>query len=256
VKKFIVVILLTASSVFLLTLASCSKPSPKAQVMVAFVIDDWGWNKKYIDLALSIERPLAISILPNLPYSGYVAEKFRDSEIGHDIILHLPLESESNRAAEADTIRVDMDKKTMLSILEKDLAGLPMAVGVSNHQGSKATKDKELMKSVLDKIKKENLFFFDSLTTPDSACSKIAGDIKLKFAERDVFLDITNQSDPKNIESYVRGQIRELAGVALKKGRAIGVGHNKKTTLNVLKELIPELEGKGIKVVPLREMIK
>ena len=87
-------------------------------------------------------------------------------------------------------------------------------------------------------------------------CSFIAHNIKLKYAKRDVFLDLTDQTDLGYFAAYIRGQIRELANIAKKEGRAIGVGHNKKATLEVIKEMIPELEGEGIKIVPLKTLVR
>lgn len=224
--------------------------------LIAFVIDDWGYNKRNIDLVLDIRRPLTISILPNLQYSDYVAKEIAKDSNMHDIILHLPLESETNIAAEIDTIRSSMKEDRIASILEKDIESIPGVIGVSNHQGSLATKDERVMGIILTELKKKELFFLDSLTIPDSACSYIAHDIGLKCALRDVFLDITDQTDLENFETYIRKQIRELAAIALKRGSAIGVGHNNKTTLNAIKDAIPELEKQGIKIVPLKTLVR
>ena len=94
------------------------------------------------------------------------------------------------------------------------------------------------------------------MTTPNSACPGIARDIGLRYAQRDVFLDLTDQTDMEHFESYIRKQIQELADVAIENGRAIGVGHNKKITLEVIKDSIPGLEKQGIKIVPLKELVR
>lgn len=244
------VVLLIAGTIFMLY------RSARPKGLVAFVIDDWGYNNRYVDLVLEIDRPLTISILPNLRYSKYIAEEIKKNTSVHDIILHLPLESKSNTAAELDTIRSSMDEDNIISILKKDIESIPGIIGVSNHQGSKATKDKRIMGTVLGELKKRKLFFLDSLTTPDSVSSFIAHNIGSKYAVRDVFLDLTDQTDLEHFASYIRGQIWELASVAKENGMAIGVGHNKKTTLEVIKEIIPELEKEGIKIVPLKTLTR
>lgn len=221
---------------------------------VAFVIDDWGYNDRNIDLLFEIERPVTISILPNLRYSNYVAEAVSKGGKNYDIILHLPLEAKSDEAPEVNTIRCNMKKESVVSILDKDIKDIPGIIGVSNHQGSKATEDERVMRIILGELKNKGLFFLDSLTTPDSVCQDIAGNIKLKFARRDVFLDLTDQTDLRHFESYIKRQIQELASIAVKEGSAIGIGHNKRTTLKVIKNMIPVLEKQGIKVVPLKEL--
>ena len=227
---------------------------PKA--LVAFVIDDWGYNQRNIEFISHTERPLTISILPNLRYSDEITEAVRKNSNMCDIMLHLPLESKSSRAAEIDTIRCNMEKDEVLSILDKDIKCFPGLIGVSNHQGSKATEDETLMRIVLTDLKERRLFFLDSMTTSNSACPGIARDIGLRYAQRDVFLDLTDQTDMEHFESYIRKQIKELADAAIEKGRAIGVGHNKKITLEVIKDSIPGLEKQGIKIVPLKELVR
>ena len=230
--------------------------SNKPKGLVALVIDDWGYNRRNIELLLQIDRPLTISILPNLPYSDYVAKAVRQRSEIYDIILHLPLESKTNIAAERDTIRSSMGDDEILSLLKDKIESIPGVIGVSNHQGSKATEDKRVMKLIFDELKERRLFFLDSITTPNSVCQRLSRDIGLKYAERDVFLDITDQTDLKNFDSYIKGQIQELASIAVTEGSAIGIGHNRRVTLEVLKDVIPQLEQQGIKIVPLKTLIR
>lgn len=228
----------------------------KPTAIVSFVIDDWGYNKANLDLLLEIQRPLTISVLPNLRYSNEIIEEVREKNKLHDIILHLPLESKSNVAAEINTIRCDMDDDLITSILETNLKSMPDIIGVSTHQGSKATKNKRVMKIVLNELKKRKLFFLDSLTTPDSVCQNISRDINLRFAKRDVFLDLTDERNSKQFETYIKRQIQKLVNVAKKKGKAVGIGHNKRITLKVIRDSIPRLEKEGIRIVPLKELVR
>lgn len=224
--------------------------------LVAFVIDDWGYNRRNIDLVFQIERPLTLSILPNLYYTDYIAEAVRKKGDMYDMILHLPLESKGRAAAETTTICCDMSEVQIISILQDNIKDIPGIVGVSSHQGSKATENEKVIRVILNELKKRDLFFLDSLTTPNSVCPAIAKEIGIKCAQRDVFLDLTDQTDSENFEAYIRGQIRELASIAIAEGRAIGVGHNKRATLEVIRDIIPELEKEGIKIVPLKELVR
>ena len=251
-KIFIIGAIIFAIFTFALILYKSTRPKPA----VAFIIDDWGYNKRYIDLVSEINRPLTISILPNLRYSRYVAEEISKRSEMYDIILHLPLESKSNRTVEANTIRCEMDKEKILSILDSDIESVPGLVGVSNHQGSKATEDERVMKVILEELRKRELFFVDSFTSPDSVCLDVTKSLGIKFASRDVFLDITDQTDLENFESYIKGQIQELADLAVETGSAIGVGHNIETTLRVIKESIPDLEKQGIRIEPLKKLVR
>lgn len=255
-KKYILLAVTAALIVSTVIIVFSVHKSKATKGRIAFIIDDWGYNKNIVGLLFEIDRPVTAAVLPNLRYSKDIAEEINKEDNMYDVILHLPLESKSNKAAEPNTIRDDMSASEVEALLERDMKGVPGIIGISSHQGSKATEDIRLMTLILNDCKKRNLFFVDSLTTPDSVCSKIARDIGLRFAERDVFLDLTDQADQRHFEAYIKNQIKELARIALANKTAIGIGHTKPATLRAIKESIPELEKQGIKIVPLKGLVK
>ena len=248
----LIAVLIISATVIMLNI---NKEKPTA-ARIAFVIDDWGYSRSNIDLLFDIDRPVTAAILPNLRYTKDIAEAIRDKNDIYTMILHLPLESKSGKAAESDTITCDMADREVMALLERDVESIPGISGISNHQGSKATENKRLMTLILKDCKKRKLFFIDSLTTPDSACLDIARSIGLKCGVRDVFLDLTDQTDAKNFEAYIKQQIKELAQTALTNKTAIGIGHAKSATLKVIKESIPELEKQGIEIVPVQDLVR
>ena len=253
-KKKILIVAGLALTILIIIVIVHLSTRPKGYI--AFVIDDWGYNNRYMDVVAEIDRPLTIAILPNLRYSRYVAEEVKKNNELHDIILHLPLESKTDLTPETDTIRTSMEENEMLEILENDIDNIPGIVGISNHQGSKATEDKRIMEIVFKKLKEKDLFFLDSLTTSRSVCSEAAREVGIRYAKRNVFLDITDKTDSEHFEAYIKKQIQELTDTALKNGKAIGIGHNIEVTLNAIKDSIPEMEKKRIKIVPLRKLVR
>jgi len=222
---------------------------------IAIVLDDWGYNTNNLSAFSDLKTPITISILPNLPYSKQVAQAAKRQ--GHQLILHLPLESKGNEHAEKDTLYCNMNEGEITEKLKQMLNSVPGISGANNHQGSKATEDTRMMSIVLSELKRERLFFLDSFSTNKSVCSKIAKAIGIRYAKRDIFMDIPN-SKLKNeaLRAYIRGQLDKLYIIAIKKGYAIGIGHDRKTTLDVLKDAIPQLENRGIKFVFLSELEK
>jgi polysaccharide deacetylase 2 family uncharacterized protein YibQ len=99
-------------------------------------------------------------------------------------------------------------------------------------------------------LKSRNLYFLDSFVSSKSICFNLAKKIHLGFARRDVFLD--NNVEPE----YIRKQLEKLKKTAKSYGRAIGVGHDHRVTLEVLKEEMPRLEKQGYKFVFVSQMIK
>lgn len=216
---------------------------------VAVVMDDFGYNVNNLDTLFDIKEPVTLSILPDLRYSSEISRLARLR--GYEVILHLPLESHRKDVREeADTIRSGMSEKDVIVRLEKEIASVPGISGVSNHMGSKATEDKELMAVIFRQLKKRRLYFFDSLTSEKSVCREMSAACGIRFARRDVFLDNSNNPDD------IKKQLLELRELAFKRGRAIAICHDRKNTITVLSRMMPAMTDDGIRFVSLSEMEK
>ena len=215
---------------------------------IAIVLDDWGYNTNNLDIIDQIKYPVTASILPNLNYSRQVAEEFHNRGLG--VILHLPMEPHEKYRLEKNTILTTMDEQNISKIIDEDLGNIIYANGVSNHMGSAATEDKRTMEIVFKELKKKHIFFLDSFVTAKSVCTNLARKMGIETAKRDVFLDNTEEA------GYIRAQIYKLKLRAKNKGYAIGIGHNRKITLQVLKEVMPQLEKEGFKFVLLSELVR
>jgi len=213
---------------------------------IAIVIDDWGYNLDNVGLVGTIKYPLTAAVLPYLPYSRSIAEKFYKQRI--EVILHLPLEPYEKIRLERNTILTSMKDSEIQFTLRKDLANLFYLKGVSNHMGSLASEDRRVMKIVFQELKKRKLYFLDSLVSPKSVCEDLARKMRLRFVKRDVFLD--NNDDA----GYIRQQLRELKLRAEQLGQAVGVCHDRRNSLLVLKEEMPRIEKEGFKFVFVSEL--
>ena len=216
---------------------------------IAIVLDDWGYSKALLPEVLALDRPLTLAVLPHLFYSSQVPSGVQNSKC--EIILHLPMEAQSsNVAREPAILSTKMSKSEVRGLVTRALATVPRARGVSNHQGSKATKDLALMRLLFETLKEEKLFFLDSLVTNESVCESVAKDLGVPFAVRSVFLDNVET------EEEIAEQLLELVELVEENGVAIGVGHDKRMTLKVLREWIPKIEEQGIVFVPLSEVVE
>ena len=151
---------------------------------------------------------------------------------------------------ENNTITLGLNAEGIRNIFEKDLSSVVFAKGVSNHMGSGITEDKKASAMVMAEVKKRKLYFFDSFVTNKSVCPALAKKIKIRFAKRDVFLD--NQDG----FGYIKGQLVKLKNLARKQGIAVGIGHDRKNTLLVLKEMLGQLEKEGYKFVFLSQVVR
>ncbi len=216
---------------------------------VAIVMDDFGYNKNNLDELFGINKPITLSILPHLVYSKEIANIAHSK--GYEVILHLPLEPHRKDVKEeVDTINSKMSEKEVISRLESAIESVPGLKGVSSHMGSKSTEEVGLMAWIIGYLKKQNLYFLDSLTSERSVSGKVAKELGARYTRRDIFLD--NDSNP----DYIKGQILSLRKLAFRKGRVVAICHDRKNTIKVLSEMMPQLEGEGIKFVYASEMAR
>lgn len=228
------------------------KKVPRVPVVIkgkiAIVLDDWGYNLNNLYILDDIRYPLTMSVLPNLSYSKEVSSDLHRR--GFEVILHLPMEPKEKVRLEKNTIMISMAEATIRGILTQALANVAYTKGVSNHMGSRATEDSRTMAIIFRELKKRKLYFLDSLVSSQSLGFDLAHKMRIGFAKRDIFLD--NSQDA----AYIKGQIYKLKTRARIYGQAIGVGHDRKITLEVLKEAMPQLTKEGYKLVFVSELIK
>jgi polysaccharide deacetylase 2 family uncharacterized protein YibQ len=220
------------------------KPAPKKVHIpkIAIIIDDIGYDKD-VSLALcDLNSNITFSILPFAPFGKLISEKLYAK--GSQMILHLPMEPveypQINPGPGA--ILSMMSPDILLEQLRKNIEAVPHIVGVNNHMGSKLTSHSNQMNQIFTILKKENLFFVDSRTSTKSQCKSSARLLKVKFAERDVFLDNFQNTE------YITGQLKKLIDLAEKHGSAIGIGHPNQATLEALSKELPKIKNK-VKIV-------
>lgn len=222
----------------------------KSSVKVAIVIDDWGYNLNNINLLDSIEIPLTLAILPNLSFSSEIAS-IEDQHANRELILHMPMEPEDDSLRlEKDTILDSMDSAEITSLIGSALKTVPFAKGVSNHMGSKMTRNREAVGAVMKELRSRGIFFLDSVAVSDTICEQAAKDYEVAFIKRDVFLD--NAAD----KEYISAQFDQLIASALEKGSAVGIGHDRSLTLETIREKARQLEDSDIEFVLVSELAR
>jgi polysaccharide deacetylase 2 family uncharacterized protein YibQ len=116
--------------------------------------------------------------------------------------------------------------------------------------GSRFTEQQAGMEIVLKEMKKEGLFFVDSLTTAKSIGYVTAKKMKIPVAVRDVFLDNVKDVDRISV------QITHLADLAEKKGHAIGICHPYEQTIEALRKAEKLFKERNIEVVSVSQVLE
>ena len=217
------------------------KPTPIMRGVIGIVIDDFGYrNDEISDGFLELDARLTYAIIPGHRYSTSFGEKAVES--GHEVIVHMPMENTGKTYGEEEFVLMTaMDNETIQRRLNSAIEEIPTAIGMNNHQGSKASADQNIMSNVAKVMKERGLFFLDSRTTIETIGETTMEVFGVPTARRNIFLD--NEDDEEKIEK----QLMKLVKRSEEVGSAIGIGHVKPKTLNVLSDQIPKLKKKGYK---------
>lgn len=229
------------------------KPEPKfdgkTRGQMAIIIDDFGYSKEPISAFAAISRPLTFAVLPYRPFSSEAASRGLSS--GHQVMLHLPMEPlAQSEQSEDSTITVNMSDGEIQEVVRKAIQAVPGLIGVNNHQGSRATADRRVMKDVLGILKANSLFFVDSRTNGQSIAGETARQMGVRVGENELFIDNTDDV------GAVKGKLRTAQDMAIKHGSVTVIGHARMATAMAVSEMIPELESQGIQLVFVSQLTK
>ena len=115
---------------------------------LAVVIDDAGLDLESQRIYEEIGVPLTLAVMPNKMYTSEAAAEW--SRYGMPVILHQPMEPVSGSGMEEKTILTSMSDEAIRYMLKESLEQIPQAVGINNHQGSRATTDARVMRVVMN----------------------------------------------------------------------------------------------------------
>lgn len=221
---------------------------------VAIIIDDFGGDVRGVTEFLDSEIPITVAVMPFLSHSREHAELAHSK--GLEVIIHLPLQPKKGKKSwlGPKAITKDLSLTEVKNRVTEAIESVPHAKGINNHMGSLIVEDEDIMRVILETAHEHGLYFIDSGTSPHSTIPKLAEEIGIPWASRDIFLDDTMSSS-----SHVYKQIINLVKVAELKGQAIGIGHvgiKGDQTVSGVKQGIKELEVKKINVVPTSKILK
>jgi uncharacterized protein len=216
---------------------------------LAIILDDLGNDRAAADAIFTLPYPLTISVLPNRPHSIDIAEAAHRR--GYQVMLHLPMESLGNGKAESEELRPGMSPRQVSALVNEFLRAVPDVAGVNNHQGSQSTADATLMAELMPVLRERSLFYIDSRTTTATVAYDTARKAGVRAAFRNVpFLD--DISDAGAISKQLRRAIRD----AQEKGEALAIGHPHTATLKALREVLPQAQSQGVRLVYASDLVR
>jgi polysaccharide deacetylase 2 family uncharacterized protein YibQ len=219
---------------------------------VAILIDDIGYDFPLLHELIMIDEPLTFAILPYYPHSVDAARLLHAK--GREIILHLPMEPHSypDEQPGVGALFLTMSNDQIRKQIEEDIAMIPFVSGVNNHMGSRFMEDEAKLLILFNYLKKRNLFFIDSRTTPSSRAKEIAKKSGVAFISRKIFIDAEH-----NYRTTLQN-LMQLSVIAYEQSSEpiLAIGHPYPDTIRALRKAIPALKAEGVVIVPVSDLFK
>jgi polysaccharide deacetylase 2 family uncharacterized protein YibQ len=218
--------------------------------LIALVIDDFGYSAgELAKESLDLPCALTVSVIPGLPFSREVAELA--AAAGKEVMVHMPMEALHESVEDrGSTLFVHLSDEEIRQRVDRAIASVPHAAGLNNHQGSRATADERVMTLVMEELRGRGLYFVDSRTNSMSIAYEVALRMQVPCTANAAFLDVEADT------AKVRQQLWRLAHLAKRQGRALGIGHLRRTTLEALREEVPKLQQQGYQFVTVSRLLR
>jgi len=217
---------------------------------LSIIIDDFGYFiGPLLDEFLALNKFITFAILPDLTYSEEIMQKANNQ--GRETLIHIPMEPETYPKDDPgkNAIYVDLTENEIKKRMKKFIKQMPLCIGVNNHMGSLATQHEYVMRPVLEILKANNMCFIDSRTSAKSVGYTLAEDMEVPTCQRDIFLDSGEYPD------RVVAKTENILDLALRKDKIIAITHAKKDCLEELIQILKNLEGNNIKLVPITDIV-
>lgn len=231
------------------TVLALAGPALAGQPRVAIIIDDMGQHRGLGLRALRLPGSVSYAFLPSGRHTRFLAN--RAHTLDRDVLLHQPMQPVSRSRTGHSGIGLDSTRDQIRQTVRDNLSAVPHAVGVNNHQGSLVTRHPGHMSWLMQSLRAQgDLFFVDSRTTSRTVAERMARELGVPAADRDVFLDHERDG------AAIAAQFDRLVRVARRQGEAVAIGHPHPQTLRVLANRLPELAKRDITLVGISELVR
>lgn len=213
------------------------------------VLDDAGQSMEELWRFAAFPDVFTVAVLPDLPFSREISREAR--VMGHDVILHLPMEAFNGQDPGPGAIFADDTPEQIRTVLRRHIETYPEVTGANNHMGSRVTSDPQVMEIVLHTLHEAGWYFLDSRTTHLSVVPAVGERLSIPVLTRHVFLD------HERTQAAIRRQLDLALDHARDHGYVIMIGHmTVPETAEVLIERYPEIDAEGFRFLPISSAVE
>lgn len=188
----------------------------------------------------------SIALRPDKPEAVRMGREVRQEN--HEVLLHLPMEPKGYPRVDPgkDAILLDLSRIEIEERITRCLSAIGPVQGVVSRLGSAALNDPDVMRAVLDELKRRDLPFIDSHPSGPSMVEEIGEETGARTLTVGASLD-----DDKGTAASVRARIKEMTATAVQRGSLIVMVRPSALVLDVLESELPRIKAQGVELVPI-----
>lgn len=161
-------------------------------------------------------------------------------------MVHLPLEAANFHHEEPETLRVTDSADKIQQRLQRIKNDFPRVHFLNNHTGSTFTANEAAVKHLLQATNALDLEMVDSRTTAQTKMPEVYKRYHKHLFSRNIFLD------HESGVGYICKQMDKAVAYAKEHGKAIAIGHPRRTTIQALRKCKKKLD--AVELVYLKDL--
>jgi len=222
---------------------------PPGGARVAVIVNQLGAQRDVLEALREAARPVTVALLPGSTSPAIAREAARS---GMEVLLNLPMEPYGYPRLDPGpgALLMSMPQEEIRRAVARQLDSVPGVIGVTNYMGSKLTEDRAHMHAVLEVLAARHLFLVDAFTSNLSIAYDEAKMVGVRAARRQMLIDATRG------ESGERAGWDEVAGWAERRGEVIVLAPALPMTARLFREYVARWEARGMRVVPVSELVR
>jgi len=218
---------------------------PGAQI--AFIVTDLDRSPIKLYRAF-MKSPLLFSVAlrPDKGEAARIGKEVRQEH--HEVLLHLPMEPKGYPRVDPgkDAILLDLSRIEIEDRISRCLSAVGPVQGVVSRLGSAALNDPDVMRAVLEDLKRRDLPFIDAHASGPSMVEEIGEETGARTLLVGGSLD-----DDKGTAASVRARVKEITTAAIQKGSVIVMVRPSALVLDILESELPKIKAQGVELVPI-----
>ena len=188
----------------------------------------------------------SVALRPDEPEAGRISREVREEQ--HEVILYLPMEPKGYPRVDPgkDAILLDLSRIDIEDRIMRCLSAVGPVQAVVNRLGSAALNDPDVMRAVLDELKRRDLPFIDAHASGSTMVQEIGEETGARTLPVAATLDGNRAA-----AAVVRANLKEIVAAAVARGSIVVMVRPSTMVLDILEAELPRIRAQGVELVPI-----